>query len=119
MSQLVGVVVTLRCQVDSTPAPEAMWYKNGEEIVEDDRVDISRDGGDFELTLNGVFVNDTANYTCSFNNTRIPQVVMATILLEVNEEGTPTHIHEHCENFRTKLYMYSYLESFQHEPIYL
>ena len=59
--------------------------------MEDDRVDITRDGGDFELTLNGVFVNDTANYTCSFNNTRIPQVVMATILLEVNEEGTCPH----------------------------
>ena len=67
--------------------------------MEDERVDITRDGGDFELTLNGVFVNDTANYTCSFNNTRIPQVVMATILLEVNEEGTRPRAIMNCEHF--------------------
>ena len=89
-----GMDVTLSCTVNSVPTPSASWYRNGALVQESERVDVRPIDGDglFEIMLSGVFVNDTDNYTCSFNNTVIPEVASATIQLTVTVLGKITPI---------------------------
>ena len=95
-----GLDVVLSCRVNSVPIPTvAQWFRNGVIVDEvPDRIVIRFDGDLLELQLYKAVENDTAIYTCLFNNSLIPVVVTETIVLSVTTEGKIPfcdHLHEY------------------------
>ena len=61
--------IILSCPAESIPPPQITWYKNGDELVEDDlddRITILNDGRELEISV--ADVDDTARYTCVARN---------------------------------------------------
>ncbi|WKY09398.1 hypothetical protein Q1695_002061 [Nippostrongylus brasiliensis] len=59
----------LECHASGHPAPEFIWYKDGDEIIPaDDRVQITNDGYMSRLTIADVESDDRGSYTCEVSN---------------------------------------------------
>jgi len=61
--------VHLQCPAHSIPPPEIVWYKNGDELVDegpDGRIRVLAGGKELEITW--AEVDDTARYTCVARN---------------------------------------------------
>lgn len=69
LSVIQNHTVRLSCPARAIPPPQITWYKNGDELVEDDsdrRVRILDDG--LKLEISGAEVDDAARYTCIARN---------------------------------------------------
>lgn len=61
-----GQDVTLTCRAAvGEPAPEVKWYRQGEEVTENDRITLLGDGS---LRIDDAELSDEDNYTCLSTN---------------------------------------------------
>lgn len=58
--------MTLACELDDA-AGEVKWFKNGEEIVPDKRVQVVKDGRKRKLVVKDAKVTDAGEYSCVSN----------------------------------------------------
>lgn len=69
LSVIQNHTIRLPCPARAIPPPQITWYKNGDELIEDDfdrRFRILDDG--LELEISGAEVDDAARYTCIARN---------------------------------------------------
>ncbi|KAH7982907.1 hypothetical protein HPB52_008091 [Rhipicephalus sanguineus] len=70
VSVMTDDVLKLDVEVQGTPAPDVKWYKDGQAVVEDDRVKITQPGEDkHALIIEHAKVEDSGNYSCVISNT--------------------------------------------------
>lgn len=86
MTILIEDTGTMCVQVEATPAPEVMWYKDGHLIQESDRVKIVKENGDtYKLTIKGAKLTDAGSYSIVARNV----VNQTTDIWEVNIRCPP------------------------------
>ena len=57
-----NTTITIRCPVSGVPAPSVAWKKDGQQIIEGDKLSIMDDN---TLIIKGADLEDGAKYTCS------------------------------------------------------
>ncbi|XP_034177401.2 obscurin isoform X2 [Osmia lignaria lignaria] len=69
---LTGIVeetTTMTVQIEATPAPEVKWYKDGQEIKEDNRISITKEENDtYKLTIRNSRLDDAGSYSIVARN---------------------------------------------------
>lgn len=69
---LTGIVeetITMTVQIEATPAPEVKWYKDGQEIKEDNRISITKEENDtYKLTIRNSRLDDAGSYSIVARN---------------------------------------------------
>ncbi|XP_076762738.1 obscurin isoform X1 [Xylocopa sonorina] len=66
---LVEGTLTMTLQIEATPAPEVKWYKDGQEIREDNRISITKEGSEtYNLTIRNARLDDTGSYSIVARN---------------------------------------------------
>ncbi|XP_025153244.1 obscurin isoform X6 [Harpegnathos saltator] len=69
MMILVEDTGTMTVQVEATPAPEVIWYKDGQKISESDRIKIVKEGNDtYKLVIKKAKVTDAGSYSIVARN---------------------------------------------------
>ncbi|XP_020711861.2 obscurin isoform X6 [Athalia rosae] len=63
-----GDSLTLLIEVDADPEPTVKWLKNGEVIVETERMKIVQDGDKYMLKITGAVSTDTSSYKAEVTN---------------------------------------------------
>ncbi|XP_029048165.2 obscurin-like isoform X4 [Osmia bicornis bicornis] len=69
---LTGIIeetTTMTVQIEATPAPEVKWYKDGQEIKEDNRISITKEENDtYKLTISNSRLDDAGSYSIVARN---------------------------------------------------
>ncbi|XP_017890129.1 obscurin isoform X5 [Ceratina calcarata] len=69
LSVLVEETITMMVQIEATPAPEVKWYKDGQEIRENDRVSIIKEDSEtYKLIIKSGRLDDTGSYSIVARN---------------------------------------------------
>ncbi|XP_052132282.1 obscurin-like, partial [Frankliniella occidentalis] len=66
-----GDFTTFTVKVDGDPKPRVRWFKDDEELLNDDRhikIESDRDGETHTLTIRGINRDDMGKYTCELDN---------------------------------------------------
>lgn len=71
-SDLTGIVdetITMTVQIEATPAPEVKWYKDGQELREDNRISVIKEGSDtYKLVFKNARLEDAGSYSIVARN---------------------------------------------------
>lgn len=66
---IVDETLTMTVEIEATPAPEVKWYKDGQEIKENNRIIIEREGNEtYKLTIKNARLDDTGSYSIVARN---------------------------------------------------
>ncbi|XP_016767640.1 obscurin isoform X7 [Apis mellifera] len=66
---IVDETLTMTVEIEATPAPEVKWYKDGQEIKENNRITIEREGNEtYKLTIKNARLDDTGSYSIVARN---------------------------------------------------
>ncbi|XP_050589406.1 obscurin-like isoform X4 [Bombus affinis] len=69
MSVIINETLTMLVQIEATPAPEVKWYKDGQELREDSRISIIKEGNEtYKLTIKNARLDDTGSYSIVARN---------------------------------------------------
>lgn len=68
MTCMDGDKVVFECKVSGYPVPDVIWTRGGQEIKPSGDFDIKFDGETAALKINGVYPEDTGEYTCVARN---------------------------------------------------
>ncbi|XP_033360525.1 obscurin isoform X6 [Bombus vosnesenskii] len=69
MSVIIGETLTMLVQIEATPAPEVKWYKDGQELREDSRISIIKEGNEtYKLTIRNARLDDSGSYSIVARN---------------------------------------------------
>ncbi|XP_047356866.1 obscurin isoform X6 [Vespa velutina] len=61
--------LTMTVQVEGTPTPEIMWYKDGQLIQESERIKIEKEGSDvYKIVIKSVRIEDAGSYSIVARN---------------------------------------------------
>lgn len=63
-----GSQLILQCTVNGDPEPQINWTRNGKQISSSEIIDLKYKNGVAKLTINEVFPEDAAKYTCTATN---------------------------------------------------
>ena len=66
VSALLNTSVTIRCQASGVPQPTITWYKNGQELLLNERLSVDEEDS---LTITETRSEDSDRYTCAAENT--------------------------------------------------
>lgn len=65
----VSETSTMVVQIEATPAPEVKWYKDGQELQEDSRISIVKEGSEtYKLILRNARLDDSGSYSIVARN---------------------------------------------------
>ncbi|CAL7949959.1 unnamed protein product [Xylocopa violacea] len=68
-SVIIEETLTMTLQIEATPAPEVKWYKDGQEIREDNRISITKESSEtYKLTIRNARLDDTGSYSIVARN---------------------------------------------------
>ncbi|XP_031365474.1 obscurin isoform X3 [Apis dorsata] len=66
---IINETLTMTVEIEATPAPEVKWYKDGQEIKENDRISIEKEGNEtYKLTIKNARLDDTGSYSIVARN---------------------------------------------------
>ncbi|XP_076165903.1 obscurin isoform X4 [Ptiloglossa arizonensis] len=69
LTAIVEETVTMTLQIEGTPLPEVKWYKDGQEIKENDRISIIKEENDFyKLVIRNSKLTDAGSYSIVARN---------------------------------------------------
>ncbi|XP_033299533.1 obscurin isoform X7 [Bombus bifarius] len=69
MSVIIDETLTMLVQIEATPAPEVKWYKDGQELREDSRISIIKEGNEtYKLTIRNARLDDSGSYSIVARN---------------------------------------------------
>ncbi|OAD62661.1 Muscle M-line assembly protein unc-89 [Eufriesea mexicana] len=69
ISVIIGETLNMLLQIEATPAPEVKWYKDGQEIQENDRISIVKEGSEtYKLTIKNARLEDAGSYSIVARN---------------------------------------------------
>ncbi|XP_071868851.1 obscurin isoform X6 [Bombus fervidus] len=69
MSVIIDETLTMLVQIEATPAPEVKWYKDGQELREDGRISIIKEGNEtYKLTIRNARLDDAGSYSIVARN---------------------------------------------------
>ncbi|XP_060826020.1 obscurin isoform X7 [Bombus pascuorum] len=69
MSVIIDETLTMLVQIEATPAPEVKWYKDGQELREDSRISIIKEGNEtYKLTIRNARLDDAGSYSIVARN---------------------------------------------------
>ncbi|XP_058835456.1 peroxidasin isoform X2 [Topomyia yanbarensis] len=86
-----GAHVTLECEADGNPLPHIWWKRNGQPLVETNRIYLSDD--DIELTIEHVKESDSGTYVCVAEN-ELGSAESAAEVAVINDVGPPKFLFE-------------------------
>lgn len=66
---IVDETLTMTVEIEATPAPEVKWYKDGQEMKENNRISIEKEGNEtYKLTIKNARLEDTGSYSIVARN---------------------------------------------------
>lgn len=69
ISVIVGETLNMLLQIEATPAPEVKWYKDGQEMRENDRISIIKEGSEtYKLIIKNARLEDSGSYSIVARN---------------------------------------------------
>lgn len=69
MSVIIDETLTMLVQIEATPAPEVKWYKDGQELRENNRISIIKEGNEtYKLTIRNARLDDAGSYSIVARN---------------------------------------------------
>lgn len=101
-----GDLVEFICDSTGSPTPATEWFLNGVKIVETSRVDIGPLGS---LTINGVKLSDSGNYTCFVSNSISQQQASASLVVLGGSDTIDPECIDQPEIADCKLILYALL----------
>ncbi|XP_055533794.1 peroxidasin isoform X2 [Wyeomyia smithii] len=86
-----GSRVTLECEADGNPLPHIWWKRNGQPLVETNRIYLNDD--DTELTIEHIKESDSGTYVCVAES-ELGKVESAAEIVVINDVGPPKFLFE-------------------------
>ncbi|XP_053689507.1 peroxidasin [Sabethes cyaneus] len=86
-----GSRVTLECEADGNPLPHIWWKRNGQPLVETNRIYLSDD--DIELTIEHIKESDSGTYVCVAES-ELGSVESTAEIVVINDVGPPKFLFE-------------------------
>ncbi|CDW55769.1 Muscle M line assembly protein unc 89 [Trichuris trichiura] len=99
-----GESLTLECSVTGKPRPTVQWFRNGEEIEEEESVKLETgDNGVCRLTVHNVTQKDAGQYRCIATNTSGASWSDVSVTVNVAEHAVLTPVFEAAPIFVQQL----------------
>lgn len=66
---IVDETLTMTVEIEATPVPEVKWYKDGQEMKENNRISVEKEGNEtYKLTIRNARLEDTGSYSIVARN---------------------------------------------------
>ncbi|KAL1110551.1 hypothetical protein AAG570_008079, partial [Ranatra chinensis] len=90
-----GDTLNLQIEVEGTPEPQIKWFKDGQEVVSDAHIKITRNNKrieTYELTVNLIRAEDSGEYTVHAINEMGTAVTKSTVIVQTSPQITKSYM---------------------------